>query len=71
MKLVFENRYGKQKVLGHYKTEKGAMRRIHRFCSEHSYEIPYIRISEHEDYTWYDVGSHSEFFYLYKDKGEK
>lgn len=67
MKLYFENRFGEKKLLGKYKTEKGAFRRINRFCEEHNFTIHYIRVVETEQYKWYDVGSHCEFFYLYKD----
>lgn len=67
MKLYFENSKGKKKLLGKYKTEKGAVRRINRFCEDHNFKIYYMRIVEHDEYKWYDVGSHSEFFYLYKN----
>ena len=67
MKLYFENRFGEKRLLGKYKTEKGAIRRINRFCDEHNFKIYYMRITETEEYKWYDVGSHSEFFYLYKE----
>lgn len=67
MKLYFENRFGEKRLLGKYKTENGAIRRINRFCEEHNFKIYYMRITETEEYKWYDVGSHSEFFYLYKE----
>lgn len=67
MKLYFEDSYGRKRLLGKYKTEKGAVKRINRFCEEHNFKIYYMRITETAEYKWYDVGSHSEFFYLYKD----
>ena len=67
MKLYFENSFGKKKLLGQYETERDAVRDIIRFCEDHNFTVHYIRTTEAEEYKWYDVGSHSEFFYLYKN----
>lgn len=73
MKLYFENRFGEKKLLGKYKTEKGALKRINKFCEDHNFKIYYIRTVNHADegFKWYDVGSHSEFFYLYCEDDER
>lgn len=73
MKLYFENSRGKRKLLGKYKTERGAIRRINRFCDEHNFKVYYMRTADHVDegYKWYDVGSHTEFFYLYYEEYER
>ena len=65
MKLYFENSIGKRRVIAEPKTEKEADKEIHKFCKDRNFKIYYVR-------TWmtpdgekvYDVGSHSEFFYL-------
>lgn len=67
MKLYFENSFRKKKLLGQYETERDAVRGIIRFCEGHNFTVHYMRTTETEEYKWYDVGSHSEFFYLYKD----
>ena len=73
MKLYFESSKGRRKLLGRYKTEKGAVRRIYRFCEEHNFNVYYIRVTDYADerFKWYDVGSHSEFFYLYYEEDER
>lgn len=73
MKLYFENRFGEKRLLGKYKTEKGAIRRINRFCEEHNFKVCYMRVTDNTDegFKWYDVGSHSEFFYLYYEEDER
>lgn len=67
MKLYFENSFGKKTLLGQYETERDAVRGIIRFCEDHNFMIHYMRVTETDEYKWYDVGSHSEFFYLYKN----
>ncbi len=73
MKLYFENSKGRRKLLGKYKTEKGAVRRIHRFCEEHNFKVYYMRVTDYAErgVKWYDVGSHSEFFYLSYEDDER
>lgn len=66
MKLYFENSYGERRIIAEPKTEEEANKEIHRFCEDRNFKIYYVR-------TWripdgakvYDVGSHTEFFYLY------
>ena len=42
-----------------------AMGSIHSFCAERGYRIPYVRNWNQDHATVFDVGSHTEFFYLH------
>lgn len=65
MKLYFKNSSGERRIIAEPETEQEAMEEIHKFCNDRNFKIYYIR-------TWmlpdglkkFDVGSHSEFFYL-------
>lgn len=65
MKLYFKNSRGQKRVIAEPKTRDEAWKEIHKFCEDRNFKIYYVR-------TWirpdgleeYDVGSHSEFFYL-------
>lgn len=75
MRLYFENSKNRLSDLGEVKTEEEAMEKITAFCEERRYRIPYVR-------TWlreieslgkgpckvFDVGSHTEFFYLTEEE---
>ena len=37
---------------------------IKDYCQEREYKIYYIRMTVENDGMWYDVGSHTEFFFL-------
>lgn len=71
MKLYFENSQGRRRLLGVCETEKDAVRHICRFCDEHNFIIHYMRFVDSTNFRWYDVGSHSEFFYLYYEEDER
>lgn len=66
MKLYFENSYGKRRIIAEPNTEEEAWREIHKFCEEKQFHIYYARTCQAPDGAkCYDVGSHTEFFYLY------
>ena len=66
MKLYFENSRGQRMVIAEPKTEKEAWKEINNFCEERNFKIYYVREWKTEDgANVYDVGSHTEFFYLY------
>lgn len=66
MKLYFENSYGKRRIIAEPETEEEAWNKIHEFCHERRFHIYYVRTWKAQDSaTVYDVGSHTEFFYLY------
>lgn len=66
MKLYFENSYGKRKIIAEPQTEDEAWQEISEFCKNRRFKIYYVRTCKTPDGAKeYDVGSHSEFFYLY------
>ena len=49
------------------------LEKIADFCADNKYEIPYVRMWNRDGETWFDVGSHTEFFYTDREvyHGEK
>lgn len=70
MKLYFENSYGEKRVIAEPKTEEEAMKEINKFCEDRNFKIYYIRCWNTKDGLKYDVGSHTEFFYLSDKESE-
>lgn len=67
MKLYFENSYGERRIIAEPETEETAMEAIHAFCDERNFRIYYVRNwIDNEGFKVYDVGSHTEFFFLGK-----
>lgn len=64
MKLIFSNSEGKERVIANPKNEEEALEFIYAFCEERNFRIYYIRSWMRDNRTKYDVGSHTEFFYL-------
>ena len=65
MKLYFENSYGDRRVIAEPQTEDEAYKEIYKFCGDRNFEIYYVRTWRTADgLKEYDVGSHTEFFYL-------
>ena len=69
--LYFENSRSQRRVLATYNNIKNendalqdALRKIKEFCNERDYIIPYSRLWNSDGETVFDVGSHTEFFYL-------
>lgn len=68
MKLYFENSYGQRRVIAEPQTEAEAMKEIYKFCGDRNFKIYYVRSwKESDGLQAYDVGSHTEFFYLDKN----
>lgn len=75
LKLIFKNSYGQERVIANPRDEKEAMKEINKFVDEcnakrtdgKKFEIYYIRSWEHNGRKTFDVGSHTEFFYLEND----
>ena len=63
-KLYFENNYGDKSLIACNITEEEVSVKIVEALKKMNpnYKIHYIRIWEGKAGTWYDVGSHSEFF---------
>ena len=63
MKVYFENSKGKRRVIGeNVNTEQEVMKIIQDFLNEHNYKSYYTRTWHEDGWTWFDVGSHTEFF---------
>lgn len=66
MKLYFENSYGERRIIAEPQNSDEAWKEIHKFCDERNFKIYYVRGWKTQDGAdAYDVGSHTEFFYLY------
>ena len=61
--VIFQNRFGLDKLIGTAQNETESIKIINDFLSAYNYKAPYWRIWEENGKKWYDVGSHSEFFY--------
>ena len=71
MKLYFENSYGERRVIAEPTTEEEAWREIHNFCKDRNFKVYYVRSWMTPDsLKKFDVGSHTEFFYLSYDENE-
>lgn len=64
MKLIFENSFGKERVIAEVCDEKEAMKEINKFLDEHNYKSYYTRTWQKDNRKYYDVGSWSERFIL-------
>lgn len=65
MKLYFENSRRERRLIAEPQTEEETWKEIHRFCEDRKFTIHYVREWRSlEGLIVYDVGSHTEFFYL-------
>jgi hypothetical protein len=64
MKLYFENSQGVERVIAEVANEEEAFKEIHKFLDEHNYKSYYTRTWMVDGRKKFDVGSHTEFFYL-------
>ena len=64
MKLIFQNSRGVERVIASPSNEEEAMKEIYKFCEERNFKIYYVRTWMSGNRKKYDVGSHTEFFYL-------
>ena len=65
IKVLFENSHGDKREIGTAETFDFAYDIVKKFCSDHSFDIPYFRVTHLDSgEIWLDVGSHSEFFYF-------
>ena len=67
MRVTFENKNGEERDIGYAETEKEALAIIDKFLKEHNFKSYYQRRAflEEKQRYWVDVGSWSEFFYIY------
>lgn len=74
MKLYFENTYGEARQIAECKDDREVRLAIQNFineCNKHKpkdnqFKSYYTRTWEEDGKTWFDVGSHTEFFYTIK-----
>ena len=64
MKLIFQSSNGNERVITNVDTWCAACSEINKFLDEHNFKSYYTRIWEENGRLKYDVGSHTEFFFL-------
>ena len=63
MNLYFRDSHGNKRLLAtNINSKEGIFEYIQTFLDEHNFKSYYTRIWYANGYTWYDVGSHTEFF---------
>ena len=63
MNLYFRDSHGKKRLMASDLQSKEAIwEHIQKFLDDHNFPSHYIRMWYADGYTWYDVGSHTEFF---------
>lgn len=63
MNLYFRDSNGdKRLIASNLQLEKEIWTHIQKFLDDHNYKSYYTRMWYKNGYTWYDVGSHAEFF---------
>lgn len=68
MNLYFRDSYGNKRLIAsHLQFEKEVWRHIQKFLDDHNFKSYYTRVWYENGYTWYDVGSHTEFFLVDKN----
>lgn len=70
--LYFKNSKGKERCISrNIKSMKAAFEKINDFLNEHNFKSYYTNVSWCDDFVRFDVGSHTEFFYLRPTKKSK
>ena len=64
MKLFFQNRYGKERLIAEPLNREEVNKEIDKFLDEHSFKSYYTRVWEENNRLIFDVGSWSEVFVL-------
>ena len=63
MNLYFRDSYGKKRLIASDLQSKEEIgEHIQKFLDDHNFKSYYTRMWYADGYTWYDVGSHTEFF---------
>lgn len=70
MKLVFKNSNNEKQDIADVQNEERAIKEIKKFCHNKNYSIPYLSVTYHTNVIIYDVGSYTQFFYLYLENNE-
>lgn len=64
MKLIFRNSNGKERVITDPSNVEEVSKEIKQFIDDHNFKSYYTRVWEENGRLKFDVGSHTEFFYL-------
>ena len=63
MNLYFRDSYGKKRLMASdLQSKEGVWEHIQKFLDDHNFKSYYTRTWYADGHTWYDVGSHTEFF---------
>ena len=63
MNLYFRDSYGRKRLLAsNLNSKEDIWKHIQGFLDEHNFKSYYTRVWYANGYTWYDVGSHTEYF---------
>jgi hypothetical protein len=63
MNLYFRDRRGDNRLIASgLRFDEEILRHIQKCLDEHNFKSYYVRTWYNNGFTWYDVGSHSEFF---------
>lgn len=63
MNLYFRDSYGRKRLLAsNLNSKEDIWKHIQGFLDEHNFKSYYTRVWYADEYTWYDVGSHTEYF---------
>lgn len=72
MRLTFQNSHGEEREIAIVSSEDEAFDKMKEFMDVHKFKSYYTRITCMGPVArMYDVGSHTEFFYLYAEEGEE
>ena len=69
--VIFENRFGVERIVGFAESFREANQIISKFCEDINYRMPYVRTWVADGRLVQDVGSHVEFFYIARDDGKE
>lgn len=64
MKLYFQNKFDEEIIIAYPNNIDEAFLKIKKFLNEHHFKSYYTRIWKENNRLIFDVGSHSEFFFL-------
>ncbi len=65
--VYFRDSAGNRRLLDTVDTHEAAIKVIRKFLEEKNFHAPYWRSwVDNENFEWFDVGSHTEFFLIKK-----
>lgn len=64
IRLIFQNSKYEERVIAEITNIEEVSKEINKFLKDHNFKSYYTRVCCENDRLKFDVGSHSEFFYL-------